>query len=800
LSTVLEKPVKTRASTNVWLVSQQLPALDGLSCLNRLPTAGHVLRRLFYDLKTNKLSLSASCSNVIDEVLQLLYTANISTTQKPNAVAKLKALYEKHAGLGKNKIRRTERQKEMERDFCNLLKKLFDVAHADCESLIKIPEDWAFLQDQRGAMKMAMAEEDMDFKEREERKQQRKQDELRRQKKAMKMAEPATVIQSFSDDEVEKSAAEFTYDDNVDEDDDEPAISKYHQLKIEKHTPQASSSSAAGTAASSVITSHPPKKRRLRHLIDDPLFVASLDRTKTTPSQAMHIVAPALKAAGVEIDDITLSTSSIYRARKSVRTLMGQKQKEMFLPNTPLVAHFDGKLLPGSDGALVDRMPIVVSGLNVEKLLCISKLSTSTGENMGNAVVETLQNWKDVPEWLCGLCFDTTNSNTGIHTGAITVIQRAFDKRLLFLACRHHILELLSTAVFDLFFSLSGPQIAIFSRFKEQWPLIDVTKYNPIDDDSVTPSTKSTLTTTEKQWLYQNRTNIVSFLHKQLNGKTQPRQDYLELIKLSLIMLGESKLIEVDGKGEIHFNPPGAYHRARWMAKGIYCLKMFLFRGQFKLTVQELQALRRISLFTVTIYVKAWFSAPISCDAPLNDLCLLKTLESFSQVDRQVAEAAIKKMRGHLWYLSEDLTALALFSDNVCSNEKQALVAALKKPKMTSDLRRVDPKSVGSFQAMTLSDFVTERSMNLFHALKIDPACLDGEPSKWHDCPTYISAKEKVSAMKVINDCAERAVKLATDFNAALTQDESQRQLVFQIVEYHRQAMPMPLKKNYKTD
>ena len=147
-----------------------------------------------------------------------------------------------------------------------------------------------------------------------------------------------------------------------------------------------------------------PKRRRL---IDDPLFVASLDRTKTTHREAMHIVAPVLKAVGIDIDDMTLSTSSIYRARKTVRKSIAQTNREPFVPNSQLIAHFDGKLLPDTDGDLVDRMPIVLSGVNVEKLLAIPKLSVSTGELMGNTIVQTLQDWKDVPDWLAGLCFDT---------------------------------------------------------------------------------------------------------------------------------------------------------------------------------------------------------------------------------------------------------------------------------------------------------------------------------------------------------------------------------------------------------
>ena len=128
------------------------------------------------------------------------------------------------------------------------------------------------------------------------------------------------------------------------------------------------------------------------------------------------------------------------------------------------------------------------------------------------------------------------------------------------------------------------------------------------------------------------------------------------------------------------------------------------------------------------------------------------------------------------------------------------MIAALKRSQMKADLRRVDPKSIAAFQAQTLSDFVTERSMNLFTALKIDPTFLTDDPATWPSRPAYVDAKQKVVSMKVINDCAERAVKLATDFNNALTNDETQRQLLFQIVEYHHHRMTIPLKKNYRAD
>ena len=69
-------------------------------------------------------------------------------------------------------------------------------------------------------------------------------------------------------------------------------------------------------------------------------------------------------------------------------------------------------------------------------------------------------------------------------------------------------------------------------------------------------------------------------------------------------------------------------------------------------------------------------------------------MESFGKVDSQVADIALKKMRGHLWYLSEDLIGLVLFSDCVWNSEKEAMFAGLKRPPMKTVVRRVDPKSM----------------------------------------------------------------------------------------------------------
>jgi len=148
---------------------------------------------------------------------------------------------------------------------------------------------------------MTIGVEDTEFKQREAKRQRRLTEERRRREKTMREAAADSSV-NFSDsgdqdEEVQKMS-------NSSDDAEELPISQYHLRTVQSATATQSSAPPAAT----------PMKRRL---VDDPLFVASLDRTNTTPRQAMHIVAPALKAAGVDLDTVSLSTTTIYRARKT---------------------------------------------------------------------------------------------------------------------------------------------------------------------------------------------------------------------------------------------------------------------------------------------------------------------------------------------------------------------------------------------------------------------------------------------------------------------------------------------------
>ena len=89
------------------------------------------------------------------------------------------------------------------------------------------------------------------------------------------------------------------------------------------------------------------------------------------------------------------------------------------------------------------------------------------------------------------------------------------------------------------------------------------------------------------------------------------------------------------------------------------------------MNAKELPIIWKICLFTITLYVKAWLTAPVTCDAPYNDLFVLQSIEAFHNIDSEVADVALCKIKGHLWYVIEDLVGLSVFFDQIFTEKKK---------------------------------------------------------------------------------------------------------------------------------
>ena len=89
-----------------------------------------------------------------------------------------------------------------------------------------------------------------------------------------------------------------------------------------------------------------------------------------------------------------------------------------------------------------------------------------------------------------------------------------------------------------------------------------------------------------------------------------------------------------------------------------------------------------------------------------------------------------------------------------------------------------------------LRDLVTSKSRELFDVLKLSAEWLALPPGQWDTDPDYIEFRKFVRTVKVTNDCAERGVKLATDYSKSLTKDSQERSKIYQVVEAERRDKP----------
>ena len=526
-----------------------------------------------------------------------------------------------------------------------------------------------------------------------------------------------------------------------------------------------------------------PSRKRGRKVALTPTLAAALDRSKLSDRKAMYVLAETAKSMGVDINSLALNRSSIHVQRKKLRLELTSQVKADFKPDVPLVVHWDGKLLQDLTGnEHVDRLPVLVSGRNITKLLAVAKLPSGTGEAQAKAVHAALAEW-DITSKVCGMCFDTTSSNTGLISGACTVLQQMLGKDLLSFACRHHIMELLVGAAFEACFgSTSGPEVLLFKRFKSQWGFIDLDHFESgIDDNSVS------------MFFTEKKDDILKFAAFHLQQQ-QPRDDYREFLELAIIYLGGTPSCG------IRFNSPGAIHHARWMSKVLYSLKIFMFRNQFSLSAREAKGLKDFCMFAVSIYLKAWVTAPLPSSAPRNDLELLKAVLKYEDIHPNISKAVVKKLSNNLWYLSEELAALALFDSEVETAVKREMVSAMKEEDGLEEPQKRIKVDLKSLPDKTLAQFVTKQSVQLLEKLNLSYGFLDVDPEEWPARADYQEASDVIRSLKVVNDYAERGVALIQEYNGLLTHNEEQFQFLMQVVEQHRHMFPDCSKRTLAAD
>lgn len=129
---------------------------------------------------------------------------------------------------------------------------------------------------------------------------------------------------------------------------------------------------------------------------------------------------------------------------------------------------------------------------------------------------------------------------------------------------------------------------------------------------------------------------------------------------------------------------------------------------------QELLQLAIIFLGGYTTKVSFSFTCPNALDAPYHDLCFLKSIHDYRQIDVEVSKLVVKKFSNHLWYLSEEAVALASFDSNVSLDEKRKMAEVFLSYMYDSDgddtpatkKYPLKPKQIAKFCKMSLHEFI----------------------------------------------------------------------------------------------
>ena len=312
-----------------------------------------------------------------------------------------------------------------------------------------------------------------------------------------------------------------------------------------------------------------------------------------------------------------------------------------------------------------ERLGILVSGVpdcEEGKLLGVPIIAGSTGEEQAKATFSIAQEW-DLLDNVRALVFDTTASNSGRKIGACVRLENLLERKLLMLACRHHVYERILSAVHkELFGPSSGPDNMDYIKFRDSvWSNIKT------DANHKTLQFKDRCLKSRMQSSIQALQRILSI------PEYLPRDDYRECAELMLILLGETP-----PRGK-RWLKPGAVHQAGWMPSVLYPAKMYSFSTQAGYDKEMIDKLEALCKFNALFYVPKWLASSVGSDAPYNDLELWHDLQEYQKYDSRVATAALAALERHFWYLTEELVVFSLFSNRLDDAKKQKIAQELLK-------------------------------------------------------------------------------------------------------------------------
>ena len=275
-----------RKKRHVYLIGSTLDSING----SKLPSNRRVLARFLHLHTVEHQTVSASASATAEELMQFWDKARIPTRLKCHIISSIRDLHAQWVSLKKNSSRQTDTQHSKEEAMKETFADLFNVAHANALTLIKIKEDRAFLLAQRekgrrgnmGSVDTVLAKKEKRCKLKLLRVEERKK--LEQEKSKLELSGVGTERLSDSNTS------------NTDESDDSSDTTEYETVEV---------------------PTMPAQRRRSRppNIISSEL-ASALDRTKTSDRNATYVLVAAAESLGHNPSDIALNRESIRRARR----------------------------------------------------------------------------------------------------------------------------------------------------------------------------------------------------------------------------------------------------------------------------------------------------------------------------------------------------------------------------------------------------------------------------------------------------------------------------------------------------
>ena len=160
-----------------------------------------------------------------------------------------------------------------------------------------------------------------------------------------------------------------------------------------------------------------------------------------------------------------------------------------------------------------------------------------------------------------------------------------------------------------------------------------------------------------------------------------------------------------------------------------------------------------------------------------------------------------------MWYLTEELAPLSLFNNNLEDKQRQKIANKILSLKNYVTLNEITSKRKGSgfgkpifpmvpkMALNDLTDFIGEDSPVFFTILNINSSFLREPVTEWHKNEDFLASKNVVSSLSVVNNSAERGVKLCSDF-VGTSKKENKFQDIIQVVENNRNMLPNQRKRH----